>query len=141
MLAKTFYYATLTVTLLVVIVLSVLPTPSLHTDMSLRDSLKNASKITQASTTSLLIKNADIFNGQALLKNQDIEIKDGVIRNISRGLTVDNARIIDATGKTIVPGLIDALLVAGDCQIEVQASNLGQDHGGKLAGLLGMPTV
>lgn len=48
----------------------------------------------------ILLPNGDIFFG-------DLLIKDGKIAEIGTELTSDSARIIDATGLTLLPGVID----------------------------------
>lgn len=44
----------------------------------------------------------------AMLENQDVLVKDGIIRKIGKGLAVDSdATIIDGTGMYLMPGLTD----------------------------------
>lgn len=53
-----------------------------------------------------LIKNATLINeGQQLVK--DVLIANGRIDRIAHDITDDNATVIDATGKWLIPGLID----------------------------------
>lgn len=59
----------------------------------------------------ILIKNANIFNGEdnKIYNNQDILIEDNRISKISNNIEENSAdKIIDATGKTVMPGMIDA---------------------------------
>ena len=59
---------------------------------------------------SILIQKVDIFNGrdQELIKGQDVLIKEGRIRQIGGNLPVSSdAKVIDGSGKTLMPGLID----------------------------------
>lgn len=58
-------------------------------------------------TTNLLINNAEILlpNGDLFLG--DLSIKNGKIAEIGTQLTDDSAQIIDATGLTLLPGVID----------------------------------
>jgi dihydroorotase len=58
-------------------------------------------------TSNLLINNAEILlpNGDVFLG--DLSIKDGKIAEIGTQLTDDSATIIDATGLTLLPGVID----------------------------------
>ncbi len=79
-------------------VLMLLPTPA---DLATVGQQNNNSK-------SLLIKNASVFNGEEALARQDIEIRDGLIQQIGSDLVVSDAETIDAHGKTLIPGLIDA---------------------------------
>lgn len=102
-LTSTFYTTTLTVALLVTVVLLVLPTPTITEANQAHAVIKE-----HTPTVTLLIKNADIFTGDGLVENQDIEIRDGVISNIASELNIDGASIVEAQGKTVVPGLIDA---------------------------------
>lgn len=59
--------------------------------------------------TNILIKNAIIFDGQNQLEStNDVLIKNDKIVQIERNLKVPNdAKIIDAKGKFLMPGLID----------------------------------
>lgn len=103
-LTKTFYTTTLSVVLLMVIVLSLLPTPAEKTY-----SEPNSKSGEEADfSKTLLIKNATIFTGEQLLENHDIRIEDGIIQQMGQGLSTDGASVIDAVGKTAIPGLIDA---------------------------------
>ena len=57
---------------------------------------------------SLLIKNAIIVNADKLAKQpQDILIEKGVIKRIAVSIKDDKAKVIDAKGKLVFPGLID----------------------------------
>ncbi len=56
----------------------------------------------------LLIKNARIVNADKSADTpRDILIDKGIIQKIGAGLKSDKARVIDADGKTVLPGLID----------------------------------
>lgn len=57
-----------------------------------------------------LIRNADILTMDTKLgelTGMDVLIKDGKIAAIAKGMKVDDAEIIDATGKILMPGMID----------------------------------
>lgn len=58
----------------------------------------------------VLIKNATVLTAaRGTLENTDILIRDGKIARIGRNLTAaSGARVIDATGKFVTPGIIDA---------------------------------
>src|SRR5688572_19361507 len=60
--------------------------------------------------TEVLIKNATVLTAaRGTLENTDILIRDGKIARIGKGLTADaGAKTIDATGKFVTPGIIDA---------------------------------
>ncbi|MBC7791232.1 MAG: CIA30 family protein [Anaerolineae bacterium] len=56
-----------------------------------------------------LIRNANVFDGIRLLERQDVLVRDGKIASIGRGLPVPaGARVLDAVGKTLLPGFIDS---------------------------------
>ncbi len=57
-----------------------------------------------------LIRNADILTMDTKLGELtgiDVLIKDGKIAAIAKGMKVDDAEVIDATGKILMPGMID----------------------------------
>ena len=58
----------------------------------------------------VLIKNATIMTAaRGTLEGTDILIRDGKISRIGKGLSAGaNAKVIDATGKVVTPGIIDA---------------------------------
>ena len=58
----------------------------------------------------VLIKNATVLTAaRGTLENTDVLIRDGKIARIGKNLTAgSNARVIDATGKFVTPGIIDA---------------------------------
>jgi imidazolonepropionase-like amidohydrolase len=57
----------------------------------------------------VLIKNATVLTAiHGTLENTDILIRDGKIAKIGKGLTAgSSAKVIDATGKFVTPGIID----------------------------------
>ncbi|APX08416.1 MULTISPECIES: metal-dependent hydrolase family protein [Vibrio] len=59
---------------------------------------------------SIVIKNANVFNGvdEQLLKNVDLLIENNLITQIGKVDDSKAEQIIDAEGKTVMPGLIDA---------------------------------
>jgi imidazolonepropionase-like amidohydrolase len=61
------------------------------------------------SRSAVLIKNGTVMTAvKGTLENTDILIENGKIARIGKGLTVPaNARVIDATGKFVTPGIID----------------------------------
>ena len=58
----------------------------------------------------VLIKNATVLTAiRGTLENTDILVRDGKIARIGKNLTAGaSARVIDATGKFVTPGIIDA---------------------------------
>ena len=57
----------------------------------------------------VLIRNATIMTAaKGTLKNTDILVRNGKILRIGKNLKAANAKVIDATGRYITPGIIDA---------------------------------
>jgi imidazolonepropionase-like amidohydrolase len=57
----------------------------------------------------VLIRGARVFDGRALLPAPaDVLLRDGKIAAVGPDAKADDADAIDATGKTLIPGLIDA---------------------------------
>ena len=57
----------------------------------------------------LLIRGARVFDGTGLEPfDSDVAINDGRIRAVARDLSVDAARVIDAEGLSLMPGIIDS---------------------------------
>lgn len=62
-----------------------------------------------AFATDLLFRNARVFDGTRVLEGTDVLVHDGRIARVAKGVAVPaGAGVIDATGKTLLPGLIDA---------------------------------
>lgn len=58
----------------------------------------------------ILVKNVDVYTSQVLLKNHDVLIEDKKIKKIALDINVEcneNDRVIDGTGKKLIPGFID----------------------------------
>jgi len=55
-----------------------------------------------------LIRGARIFDGERLLNDSDVLIRDGVILQVGEVRDVGGATVIDAAGMTLLPGLIDS---------------------------------
>jgi imidazolonepropionase-like amidohydrolase len=58
--------------------------------------------------TPILFQHVRVFDGTQVMPVADVLIEKGVIKEIGQGLPPGNAKIIDGTGKTLLPGLIDA---------------------------------
>jgi len=71
----------------------------------------------------ILIKNATIMtaSGQGTLKNTDLVIEDGIIKQIGQSLSINQGSEIDATGKYMTPGLIAPHTTLGLQEIELEA--------------------
>src|SRR5687767_9085629 len=62
-----------------------------------------------ACAADLLFRNARVFDGTRTIEATDVLVRDGKIAAIGKGLSVPKqATVIDAAGKTLLPGLIDA---------------------------------
>ncbi|AOM76750.1 amidohydrolase family protein [Pedobacter steynii] len=66
----------------------------------------NASPLKQES---VLLKNATVWTNEkeGILQNADVLLENGKIKSVGKNLSAGNAKVIDATGKHITPGLID----------------------------------
>jgi imidazolonepropionase-like amidohydrolase len=67
--------------------------------------------ITQAQTAkgSVLIKNATVLTvTNGTLEETDLLVENGIIKKIGKNLTASDIEMIDATGKYVMPGIIDA---------------------------------
>ncbi|HET9745843.1 MAG TPA: amidohydrolase family protein [Chitinophagaceae bacterium] len=63
----------------------------------------------QPKQEAILIKNTTVWTNEkeGVLQNTDVLLKDGKIAAIGKNLSESGARIIDATGKHVAPGIID----------------------------------
>ncbi len=60
-------------------------------------------------STPTLIRNATVFDGNgAELSNADVLMRDGLIAAVGQNLSAEGATVIDATGRFVTPGIIDA---------------------------------
>lgn len=102
MLRKTFFISLIVTITLVSIVLFSLPTPPL-------EAIGSSEKVGETqSQQSLLISNVTIFNGKSFQGPLDLELQNGVIRNISTTIKRNGQRVLEGKGKVVIPGLIDA---------------------------------
>jgi imidazolonepropionase-like amidohydrolase len=77
--------------------------------------------IVPAFAKDILFRNARVFDGTRILEGRpDVLVHDGKIARIAKSIPAPNgAEVIDATGKTLLPGLIDAHTHAfGDALIQ-----------------------
>ncbi|HYC92540.1 MAG TPA: CIA30 family protein [Thermoanaerobaculia bacterium] len=57
----------------------------------------------------LLFRNARVFDGTRVLEATDVLVRDGRIAGVGKSLAAgEGAEVVDASGKTLLPGLIDA---------------------------------
>ncbi|HKS25463.1 MAG TPA: CIA30 family protein [Thermoanaerobaculia bacterium] len=62
-----------------------------------------------AAAGDLLFRNARVFNGTRVLEQHDVLVHDGKIARIGDGIAAPpGTEVVDAAGKTLLPGLIDA---------------------------------
>ena len=65
--------------------------------------------IAQPAATTLLIEHVRVFDGTRTLENRSVLVEDGVIRSVAETIPrPPGAHIVDGTGKTLLPGLIDS---------------------------------
>src|SRR5579862_2522448 len=63
----------------------------------------------QKGASSFVIRNARIFDGEKIITGATVVVGDGKIAAVGSNIaTPSDARIIDATGDTLMPGLIDS---------------------------------
>jgi imidazolonepropionase-like amidohydrolase len=63
----------------------------------------------QTQKGSVLIKNATVLTiTKGILENTDVLVENGIIKKIGKNLQSSNVPVIDATGKYLMPGIIDA---------------------------------
>ena len=61
------------------------------------------------SGSSFVVRNARVFDGRKVLEQADVWVENGKIKAVGRNLKVpSDARTIDASGDTLLPGLIDS---------------------------------
>ncbi|RBP49611.1 amidohydrolase family protein [Arenicella xantha] len=92
MLKKIFWITLASVSMLAIGVISLLPTP--HSVV--------------LNSNSFIIKHAHVFDGEQVLRDATIEIRDGIIQHVGNDLVSDALPIIDASEKWLIPGLVDA---------------------------------
>jgi imidazolonepropionase-like amidohydrolase len=60
-------------------------------------------------TNSFVIRNARVFTGSRIIPNADVWVENGMIKAVGEKLKVQaSVPVIDGSGKTLLPGLIDA---------------------------------
>lgn len=84
----------------------------------------------------ILVKNAKVYTqtSAGVLENADVLIEDGLIRNIGEDLSADDARVINAEGKVVTPGifalmnqigLVEVSAVEGTNDTTTESEDLG----------------
>ncbi|HEY0765005.1 MAG TPA: amidohydrolase family protein [Pyrinomonadaceae bacterium] len=68
----------------------------------------NASRAQRPSAPETLIRNATVLTvTHGTLQNTDVLMRNGKIAAIGKNLSAPNARVVDGTGKYVMPGIID----------------------------------
>lgn len=63
----------------------------------------------QTSNGSVIIKNGTVLTvTNGVLEETDVWVEDGIIKQIGKKLSASNIEVVDATGKFLMPGIIDA---------------------------------
>jgi imidazolonepropionase-like amidohydrolase len=79
-----------------------------------------------ADGTSTLIRGARVFDGERLREASDVLLADGTIAGIGAALGVPaGAEVVEGRGRTLLPGLIDCHVHAGDVRALGQALAFG----------------
>jgi len=78
-------------------------------------------------TETILIKNATVWTNEAdgVLQGADVLLKDGKIAKVGKNLSEPGARVVDATGKHVTPGIIDEHSHIAAASINDVVSNSG----------------
>jgi hypothetical protein len=62
-----------------------------------------------ASSSGFLVRNARVFDGRKVIDQSEVWVESGKIKAIGRNLKVPaDVKVIDASGETLMPGLIDS---------------------------------
>jgi imidazolonepropionase-like amidohydrolase len=73
----------------------------------------------QPSPKPLVFRNVDVFDGSRVIRRTSVLVRDGMVRAIGQTIELpSSAEVIDGTGKTLLPGLIDAHVHLGIMQGE-----------------------
>lgn len=79
-----------------------------------------------AGGTSTLIRGARVFDGERLTQASNVLLADGSITGIGDGLGASpGAEVMEGRGRTLLPGLIDSHVHAGDVRALGQALTFG----------------
>jgi len=70
-------------------------------------------------STPILFQNVQVFDGTEIIPKTNVLIEDGIVREIGPDTSSPSAKIIEGTGKTLLPGLIDSHVhVHGEAALE-----------------------
>src|SRR3954471_20679732 len=71
--------------------------------------LATVAPVTWASADSFIIRNARVFDGRNVIDNPDVQVEGSKIKAVGKQLsTATGVKVVDGTGATLLPGLIDA---------------------------------
>lgn len=56
----------------------------------------------------ILFQHVRVFDGKTIIPETDVFVEGGLIRDVGQDLNEASAQIVDGTGKTLLPGLIDS---------------------------------
>ena len=71
-------------------------------------SLASAADHAPATTNGFVVRGVRVFDGEHTIEQTDVVVRNGRIETIARGAKADGLPIVDGTGRTLLPGLIDA---------------------------------
>ena len=73
-------------------------------------SINAAEKAAVEKTSQILFKNVSIFDGtsEKLITGKDVLVEGNLIKKIAPAIKADGAEVIDGSGRTLMPGLIDS---------------------------------
>lgn len=67
----------------------------------------------------LVFRNVNLFDGSRVIRRTTVLVRDGMVRAVGQGIEIPaSAEVIDGSGKTLLPGLIDAHVHLGIAQGE-----------------------
>ena len=80
----------------------------------------------------LLIRGATVHpgDGTAALAATDVHVRDGRIVAVGKGLAVGSARLVEAQGRPLTPGLFGGLTALGLEEVSLEASTVDNAMGG-----------
>ncbi|MFN0290614.1 amidohydrolase family protein [Pedobacter helvus] len=83
--------------------------PALATNAPLIYPFQSFGNEVQPTAESVLLKNATVWTNEkdGILQNTDVLLEGGKIKAVGKNLAAGSAKVIDATGKHVTPGIID----------------------------------
>src|ERR1700733_10207350 len=65
--------------------------------------------VSQTSASYFVIRNARVFDGEKIIPNASVVVADGKITAVGSNIKApSDAQVVDGTGDTLLPGLIDS---------------------------------